>query len=152
MKGQFRKVFVLTAGIIVAALIAGCEEQNASDADARLEVQKHRLIAGENRQLRKELDDCGGEVETQKKLLDTCQQEKDALKVQLNEKLNVQMSEKSDVQMMDILGSVLNENAKLRQENESLRAEIEKLKKEPGKSADSEQPCRAKGPNEPAAP
>lgn len=148
MKRPVRKVFVLAVGIIVAALLTGCEEQNTSGA--KLEIKKHQLIAGENRQLRKKLEGCGREVETQKGLVDTCQQEKEALKKQLNEKLNAQMSEKSDAQMMDILGSVLNENAKLRRENEALRAEIERLQKEPQKSPQSEQLDKAEGPNEPA--
>jgi len=64
-----KTIFAITVISIMFMLIAGCQEQNNSDS---AEVKKSRLIAAENMELKKQLEDCNVRVEQ-------CQQElKDA--------------------------------------------------------------------------
>jgi peptidoglycan hydrolase CwlO-like protein len=95
------KVLVLAAGVLFIAPFVGCNEENLSD------VRKSRLIASENRQLRKE-------VKSQQERLDKCLQEKET-------------SRKGLQSMLEFL---MGENKKLREENEELKGQIEELRKE----------------------
>ena len=58
----------------------------------------------------------------QKKLLDECLAEKKGLRERLQKKTRDQLD--------SVLGVVIGENTKLRDENQKLRAQIEKLKEE----------------------
>ncbi|HEW79352.1 MAG TPA: hypothetical protein ENH34_05240 [Phycisphaerales bacterium] len=114
MKRPAQKVFVLAIGVIMFMLIAGCEEQNVSG------TKKGRLIANENRQLKKELKQRDKEIEKQEKLLEKCLQDKKGIKERLQRNTQDQAN--------DILAVVIEESAKLRQENERLKTQIEQLK------------------------
>ncbi len=116
MKRSAQKVFVLAIGVIMFMLIAGCEEQNISN------TKKGRLVAVENIRLKKELEQRDKEIEKQEKLLEKCLQEK----ILLEEKVRKGIRD----QVNDILGVVIEESAKLRQENKKLKTQIEQLKKE----------------------
>ena len=102
MKRPSQKVFVLLAGVLIV-LSAGCNEQGLSD------TRRSRIVADENRQLRKEL-------ESQKKLLTKCLEEREVAKTKL------------ETDMWSIAAPFIDENAILRQENKKLKAEIEQLK------------------------
>ena len=118
MKRPAQKAFVLAVGIVVIMLIAGCdEEQNLSSTKSA--VKKHQLIAAENTRLKKDLERCNKEIKQQQELLAKCQQQKEALKKQLQE--NIQ--ERVD----SILAAVMEDNAKLRKEIKDLKAQREKL-------------------------
>jgi uncharacterized protein YlxW (UPF0749 family) len=122
MKGIVKKQVVLAAGIVfVIMLIAGCEEQNVPNA------KKSRLVAAENMQLKKELNQLGvkleqrnREIEKQKGLLDKCLQEKKTLEEKVNE--NVE----------ELVGGIMDifteENARLQKEIDRLKKEVEKFK------------------------
>ena len=108
-------------------LTAGCGPQQPPN------VKKARAIAAENIELKKELDlrnkeiemlkaQHGKELTEQKKLLADCLKEKEAL--QNKSRQNVRD------QVKGVLGSVLEENKKLRDENTKLKAQIEELQKQ----------------------
>ena len=126
MTKPIQMIFVLAVGLVVV-LGVGCQEQELPSE------KKSRLIAAENIQLQKELEQRSKEIKSLKKQHDKeikqlkeeltkCQKQKEALEKQLQE--NVE--EKVD----DILSAVVDENAKLREEIKKLKAQIEKLKKE----------------------
>jgi hypothetical protein len=126
MKVSTGKTLVIVAGIAVIMTI-GCGPQQPPN------VKKARAIAAENIELKKELDlrnkeiemlkaQHGKELTEQKKLLADCLKEKEAL--QNKSRQNVRD------QVKGVLGSVLEENKKLRDENTKLKAQIEELQKQ----------------------
>ncbi|MFC1794089.1 hypothetical protein ACFL3Q_10945 [Planctomycetota bacterium] len=128
MKRPAIKTFVLVVGIAVM-LIGGCGGQNEPPS-----VKKSRTIAAENIELRKELTQSSKEIEKlkeqyseelnkQKKLLQTCLQEKEALKKKSQQNIRSQVK--------GVLDTVLEENKKLSEENAKLKAQIEALQKQP---------------------
>ena len=130
MKGTAQKVFILAVGVIVFVLIASCQE---SATGGPTDAKKSRLIAAENRELKKELEHRGKEIERLKELhaneikrqeglLAKCQEEKKLWQDKADENIKEQVSEISVV--------LLEENSKLREENENLKAQIDKLKSE----------------------
>ena len=73
-----RKVVILTVGsCLIAVLIAGCEEQNLSTA------RRNKLIAYENKRLKEQLAQQEEKVEEQSRLLEECQQKKEAPEIRL---------------------------------------------------------------------
>jgi uncharacterized protein YlxW (UPF0749 family) len=127
MKVPARKTFVLVIGIAMVLTI-GCGPQEPPN------VKKSRAIAAENIELRKELDRRNKEIETlkaqhgkeldeQKKLLAECLKEKEAWQNKSRQNIRSQVK--------GVLDTVLEENAKLREENAKLKAQIEELQKKP---------------------
>lgn len=123
MKRPARKAFVLIVGIAVM-MTAGCGPQEPPS------VKKSRTIAAENIELRKELAQSSKEIEKlkeqhseeideQKKLLQTCLQEKEAWKKKSQQNIRSQVK--------GVLDTVLEENKKLREENKQLKTQIEEL-------------------------
>ena len=123
MKRAVRKIFVLAVCIIVMS-IAGCGEQELPS------VKKSRLIAVENMQLKRELEQRSKEIERlkelhnresrkQEKILAECVQEKDSWKQKARQNVKNQVK--------GVFDAVMEQNAKLREENKKLKAEIEKL-------------------------
>jgi outer membrane murein-binding lipoprotein Lpp len=140
MKGTAQKVFIVAAGVIVFVLIAGCQE---SATGGPTDAKKSRLIAAENRELKKELEQRGREIEKLKELhskeikrqeglLAKCQEEKKLWQDRADENIKAQVSEVSTV--------VLEQNSKLREDNENLKSQIEKLKTELAKGQQGEKP------------
>ena len=105
MKSLFQKTFVLAIGIFIM-LTAGCEEENLPD------TKMSRLIAVENRQLKKQLEQRNKEIEKQKKLLEKCLQQKKAWKTRSDKNIRKQIE--------PVLGVVMEKNAKLQKEIEEL--------------------------------
>jgi len=145
MARSVSKMLVLAIGIFFGTMLfAGCEEEEKlSDTrldtkqDTELDTKQSRLVAIENAQLKRQIEKLKSlhagemekqknlhakEMERQKKLLDNCTRNKEAL-----EKMS---REGVDNYMQNILGPVVDENAKLREEIKTLKAQIEKLKTE----------------------
>jgi len=121
MKGLAQKALVL-AVTGLALCCVGCQQEEVPDA------RKARLIAAENMQLKKDLQQRDGQIEKLKDLHDKemrqreqqmtkCVKQRDALEKQLQE--NIQ--EKVD----EVLTNLMEENAKLRQEVQQLKAQME---------------------------
>ena len=111
MKRRAGKGLVWVLAITIIALAAGCEE-------AQYNPRKERLVANE---LRKQLQQCQKEAETQKQLVADCQQEKEELVNKIQK--NVQKLTADALKDME-------ENIKLREENKHLKAQVEELKAE----------------------
>ncbi len=125
MERVIRKIFVLAVGIVVMS-IAGCGQQEPPS------VKKSRLIAVENMQLKRELEQRNREIEKlkelhnreikkQEELLAKCVREKDSWKQKARQNVRNQVK--------GVFDAAMEQNAKLRKENEKLKAEIEKLQK-----------------------
>ena len=114
MKKSTQTALISAVAIVAIMLIAGCAEQDLSS------TKKTRLIASDNIQLKKQLQQCNKEIEKQKKLLDECLQAKKVL----------QQDSQKDIGNLvaNIFEGVAKENTNLRDENEKLKAQIEKLK------------------------
>ena len=128
MKRPASKAFVLVV-VVAVMLIGGCGGQNEPPG-----VKKSKAIAAENIELKKQLaqsskeieklkDQHGRELDEQKKLLQTCRQEKEVLKNKSQQNIRSQVK--------GVLDTVLEENKKLRDENTRLKAQIEELQKQP---------------------
>jgi len=128
MKKPAREAFVLVV-IVAVMLIGGCGGQNDPP-----DVKKSKAIAAENIALKKQLAQSskeieklkvqhGRELDEQKKLLQTCRQEKEVLKNKSQQNIRSQVK--------GVLDTVLEENKKLRDENTRLKAQIEELQKQP---------------------
>jgi len=120
MKRPSQKVAVLAVGIVVIMFVAGCEEEKALSTQSN--IRKHKLIADENRQLKKESEQRSKEIKSQKELLDKC----------LEEKKNLQEKPQEDAEelMTLVFESFNEENKKLKEENKNLKARIEELEKQ----------------------
>jgi hypothetical protein len=127
MKGPARKAFVLVIGATVM-LIGGCGGQQEPP-----NVKKSRVIAAENMELRKQLEQRSKEIETlkernseeikkQEELLAACQQEKETWKKKAQQNIRDQVK--------GVLDPVMEEISKLREENKRLQAQIEELQKQ----------------------
>ena len=110
------KISVILAVVVFAviALVTGCEEQNLSD------TRKSRLVAAENTQLKKDLDQRDEEIEKQKKLLAECIKEKEALDAELQKDLEA---------MAESVIKDFEEVIKFKEENDKLQAQVEELQK-----------------------
>jgi hypothetical protein len=119
-------ILPLLLWICAIMLTAGCGQPETPN------VKKARAIAAENIELRKELnrrnnqlktlkEQYGEELETQKKRLKTCLQEKEELKEKSRQNVRDQVK--------GVLDPVLEDNRKLREENTRLKAQIEELQK-----------------------
>ncbi len=115
MKKTVRKEFVLAVGsCLIAMLIAGCEEQNLSTA------RRDKLIAYEYRQLKEQMAQQEKKVEEQNRLLEECQQKKEALETRFKKEADDRVSR------MQGLFDQLSE--RLRQKNDQLKAQVDELR------------------------
>ncbi len=127
MKSIALKAFVLAVGIVAIIIINGCEEQQTSGG------KMARIIAAENIQLKKQLQQYKSEIEklkkqydielkTQEELLAKCRQEKKSLEEQL--------AGKYEDQINDFFKNVAEESGRLDEENKQLKAQVEELEAE----------------------
>jgi len=125
MRKSAQKALVLAIGVVVAVtLVAGCDEENRTNA--KTDITKSRLVAVENRQLKKEIKQLKErhkkEIKHQERLLAKCQREKENI---------AELSGKGIKDLMDAaLNDAAEQNSKLRRENEKLKNEIAQLKKQ----------------------
>ena len=124
MKKHIQTAFIMAVSVI-AVLSAGCQEEELASE------KKSRLIAAENIRLQKEIDLRDTEIERLKQLhleelekqqeqLAQCQKQTQTWR----EKAQANIKEQVD----SVLTTVMNENAKLREEVDNLIAQIKKLK------------------------
>ncbi len=134
MKKTVRKEFVLAVGsCLIAMLIAGCEEQNLSTA------RRDKLIAYENKQLKEQLAQQEKKVEEQSRLLEECQQKKEALETRFKKEVDDRVS-----RMQDLFGQL---GERGRQKNDQLKAQVDELQ---GRVSELEQQLRElESPEEP---
>ena len=120
MKRPAKRAFVLAVGIVVIMFVAGCEEQEAPNTQSN--IKRHKLIAAENRQLKKESEQLNKKIKSQKELLEKCLEEK--------ENLQEKPQEAAEELMTLVFESFDEENKKLKEENKNLKARIEELEKQ----------------------
>ncbi len=123
MKKPARKIFVLAVGVVIS--IAGCGQPEPPSE------KMSRLISVENTRLNKELELRNSQIERltrlhnkeskkQVKLLVECVKEKESWKQKAQQNVRNQVQ--------GVFDSVMEQNAKRREENEKLKAQIEKLR------------------------
>jgi len=105
-------------GIVLAFLVAGCQEEQTS-IDV---VRKHRLISAENKQLEARIDRQDKKIESLKESLAKCQKDRDKWKETATKTIQENVR--------GILGHAMEESVKLREENTKLKAQIEQLKQD----------------------
>ena len=124
MEMAAQKIFVLAVGIVVIS-IAGCgQPEPPSD-------KMSRLISVENSRLKKELELRDKEIERLKKLHNNDKKKQDKLLAEcVREKERWEQKARQNIrnQVKGVVDSVMEQNAKLREENENLKAQIEKLR------------------------
>lgn len=116
MKKPVQKAFALAVVGLIIMLIAGCEEEKLSN------TKMSRLIGNENRQLKKQLEQCNKEIKKQKKLLNKCLRDKKGLEGQTNEEIENKVS--------GFFGIFAETTKEINDENEKLKAQVEELQKE----------------------
>ena len=124
MKRAARKIFVLAVGVAVIS-IAGCGQPEPPGE------KMSRLISVENTRLKKELELRNKEIERLKELHNKESKKQDKLLADcMQEKKNWQQKAQQNVrnQVKGVFDSVMEQNAKLREENQKLKAQIEKLR------------------------
>lgn len=124
MSRQTKRTIVLAVGIVfVVMLITGCEEELSN-------VKRHRLIAVENTQLKKQLAQLEVEIERQKKLHNT-EIEKQKKLLERCEGAKKVIEEQSAEDAGDLFdgmwGDVIEESKALREENKKLKARVQQL-------------------------
>ncbi len=134
MEGPARKIFVFVVTVAVM-LIGGC---GGSESPS---VKQGRALAAENIELRKQLEQRDTEIEklTQRhgeeikklqSLLEKCEQESQAWKTKAQQNIRDQVK--------GVLDTVVEENARLREENKALKAQVEELLTQPKQSETTE--------------
>ena len=121
MRRRVLIAFAVTVGVVLM-LFAGCQEAEAPSQ------KKSRLIAAENIELKKTIQQRDKEIESlktrhareierQEKALEQCRKKTENCRKELEEKL--------DEKVKDVLGAMMDEMAELRAENEALKAKTE---------------------------
>ena len=106
-------VLMVAIGFVLMS-IAGCQEQDPSN------TRMSKLIALENKQLKKQLEQCNEEIENQKQLLDECEGVKQLLEKQARENFENTIA--------PLLQNFAEKTKELREENTAFKAQIEELK------------------------
>ena len=124
------KIKALAAALvimIVCVCICGCQEQSLTP-----DTKKARLIASDNIELEKQLEQCRGELAKEKELRQKDAQEAKARADKYEEQikqLRGQSTEFLQQQVESFVGALVEETAKLKQENVLLREHIKELEK-----------------------
>ena len=124
MKRLTQKALVLATGVVIMVGV-GCQESEAPS------TKRARLIASENMQLKKQLEQRDSQIEKLKnehgkqikqleEQIAKCLEQKQSLQKRLQENVQERVDE--------VLATVVEENAQLRQEISKLKAQIEELK------------------------
>jgi chromosome segregation ATPase len=116
MKRPVYKAVILAVGVVIL-LIAGCggQEQDVSKSET---IKRERLIAAENRQLRKQSE----QLKKEKELLAKRLQEEKASEEHLRKS--------GEERMQNLLKAATEENSKLRQTIEGLKVQARQLEEE----------------------
>jgi len=120
-----KALLLAVAAVVATTLIIGCEAENLSDTKSN--TPKSKIIAAENRRLKKEIQRLNTvhkkEIKRHEKLFKKCEQEKQTL---------VELSSGSGIKdLMDTaIDDLTREYAKLRAENENLKSQVQELQRE----------------------
>lgn len=124
MYKRIRSIFILVIGLTVV-LVAGCAEQGPPT------YKEGRAIAAENIELAKKVDRLNNQIKALNEQHEQeIKQQQEAL-AKMTDERNVWMTKaQSNIkdQVKYILGPVLDNNEKLREENRQLKAQIEQLR------------------------
>ena len=113
--------------VMVCACICGCQEQSLTP-----DTKKARLIASENIELKKELEQCRKDLAKEKELRQKDTQEAKAQAEKYQEQiqqLRGQSTEFLQQQVKSFVGALVEETAKLKEENDLLKQRIKELEK-----------------------
>ena len=127
MKKQVQKLVFSAIGIVgIMILAVGCRQEQVSDKKARLiaaeNIELKREVASRDTEMEKLKELHQKEIERQEKILVECKERNGVLEKELKQDLEERVS--------GITSTVMNENAKLREEINNLKAEIQKLKRQ----------------------
>ena len=117
--------------LIVAMFFAGCQQPQEAPSQ-----QQARLLAAQDADLQKQLAARQAEIATlqQKHAKELRQRDQELLQCRARiDALQKDLEKGIDERVKSVTATVLDENAKLRQEIEQLKAQIEKLKAAPAK-------------------
>lgn len=124
MKKSGQAILILLVVVFSVMLVTGCEEEASNDRMAK-------LIANENRQLKKQLEQRDEEMQRQKQRLEK-EIEKQTQQLEKCEKakkvLEQRSAEELDQKVQSVLVVIINQNAELRKEIAALKQELEALK------------------------
>ncbi len=124
MKKSGQAILILLVVVFSVMLMTGCEEEASNDRMAK-------LIANENRQLKRQLEKRDKEMQQQKQQLEKGIEKQTQLLekcVQAKKILEQRSAEEISRQVQSVLGVIMEQNAKMRQETISLKKELEALK------------------------
>ncbi len=114
------KFITWTLVLVFMAILAGCQEEEQQEQTAN--PKQAKLVAAENIQLKKDLAARDAEIEKQKALLVTCEEEK--------EKLNKSLNQNSENLVETLMESMDKDTQNINIENQELKKQVEELKKQ----------------------
>jgi preprotein translocase subunit SecF len=113
--------------MIVCVCICGCEEQSLTP-----DSKKARLVAGENIELKKQLEQCRQDLAKEKELRGKDAQEAKAQAEKYQEQIKQLQGQSTaylQQQIESFVGALVEETAKLKAENDLLKERIKELEK-----------------------
>lgn len=113
------KFITWTLVLVFMAILAGCQEE---EQEQTANPKQAKLVAAENIQLKKDLATRDAEIEKQKALLVTCEEEK--------EKLNKSLNQNSENLVETLMESMDKDTQNINIENQELKKQVEELKKQ----------------------
>ncbi len=125
-------ILSISAAILVLMSLAGCQQPQPEAPNQ----QQARLLAAENADLRKQLEARQAEIKAlqEKNTQELRKRDQELIRCKVRiDALQQELKTKIDQRVRTLTTTVLDENAKLRQEIEQLKAQIEKLKTTPAK-------------------
>ena len=127
----------ILAALAAAVFLAGCRQPPAADQAQETSYQQQaRLLAAQNADLQKQLAARQAEIETlqQKSTQELRKRDQELIRCKVRiDVLQQEVKKGIEERVRSITASVLDENARLRQEVADLQAQIEKLKAGPAK-------------------
>jgi vacuolar-type H+-ATPase subunit I/STV1 len=127
MKSKLPGILAVVVSIIFCVCICGCEEQSLTP-----DSKKARLVASENIELKKQLEQCRQDLAKEKELREKEVQEAKAQVEKYQEqirKLQGQSTAYLQQQIESFVGALVEETAKLKAENDLLKERIKELEK-----------------------
>lgn len=112
---------ILTAALIcslsLGLFLSGCENPGQTSSQAE---NKHKLTVSENKKLQQQLEKAREKNDRLEKQLKACREKINTLRTNANKDLQEQIQ--------PLIGTIMDEHSKLKEENKQLKAKIEKLK------------------------
>jgi predicted RNase H-like nuclease (RuvC/YqgF family) len=106
----------LLCSLTLVLFLSGCENPGQTSSQA---TSKHKLIASKNKKLQQNLKQAREEIDQLKQKLAAYQKKNDALKAKANKDIQEQIQ--------PLIGTIMDQHSKLKEENKQLKAKLEKL-------------------------